>query len=339
MKYRVAHTDPHQHQFVEPLLDMLRGCGASFEQRLCGSDQDVIELTADADAVLTSCAKISRAALESMKRCRIISRIGTGYDNVDDKAAGEMGIPVTNVPGFSTEEVAAQAMTLLLACNRKVVALDREVRKGIWIPDQILPVRRISRTVLGLVGFGTIGRAVAVRASSFGMKVIYYDPAYEPVEDAPEATVCKSLDQLLSTADYVSLHVPLTETTRKMIGKAQFELMKPSATLINTSRGGVVDEEALICALREGRIAAAGLDVLASEPPSEDNPLLAMDNVVLSPHCAGHTDDSIAELRRRAIEAVVRALRGEPLLHVVNRATLIENHYNPDYARTIQSSA
>lgn len=315
---------------------MLRSCGASFAQRTCRSDQDVIELCAHADAVLVDSAKITKVAINAMPRCRIIARNGTGYDDIDDKAAGEVGIPVTNVPDFCTEEVATHTMALLLACHRRILSLDREVRNGTWNNLHMLPVRRMSRTVLGLVGFGAIGRAVAVRAAGFGMKIVYYDPLYQPVQDAPAATACKSLEQLLRMADYVSLHVPLTDATRQMIAKDQFELMKPSAVLINAARGSVVLERDLVSALAQGQIAAAGLDVLDSEPPGKDNPLLAMDNVVISPHAAWQSDDSSAEVQRRTMEEIVRALRGQPLHHVVNRATLIENHYNPDYARATQ---
>jgi len=322
MKYKVVLTDAHQHPFDDALLALLRDCDASFEARVCETEQQVIDLCADADAVMTSHAFITERAIKSMRRCRIIARIGTGYDNVDDEAAGAAGIPVTNVPNFCTEEVATHTMAMLLAWARKLVVLDREVRRGVWQGDHILPTHRLSQQVLGLVGFGHIGRAVAARALPFGLRLIYYDPFYQPLADAPDAEPCGTLEELLAVTDFVSLHVGLNKQTRGMIAMTQFEVMKPSAVLINTSRGAVVVEQDLVRALKEKRIAGAAIDVPDPEPPATDHPLFAMDNVIWSPHCASHTVESMAELRRRAVEEVARALRGGPLLHVVNRRSL-----------------
>jgi len=322
MRYRVVLTDAHQHPLDESLLAMMRDCGADFEGRVCETEEQVIDLCAEADVVMTSHAKITAKAIRTMTKCRLIARIGTGYDNVDDAAAGAAGIPVTNVPGFCTEEVAVHTVALLLACVRKVAALDRQVRSGVWDPDAIMPVHRLSTQTLGLIGFGAIGRAVAARMRTFGMTIRYYDPFYQAVPDAPEATACADLESLLKSADIVSLHLPLTPETRGTMGMTRFKSMKPDAILINTARGELIVEADLVKALREGVIAGAGLDVLAREPPAPDHAFYGMDHVVLTPHSSGHAVESMQALRLRVVEEVCRALRGEPLQHVVNRDSL-----------------
>jgi D-3-phosphoglycerate dehydrogenase len=321
-RFKVVLTDPHQHSFSAALLDRLDRCGASFDARKCTTEDEAIDLCRDADAVMTSAAQITSRVIAAMRTCRIIARIGTGYDNVDLRAAGDAGIPVTNVPNFCTEEVATQTLALLLACTQRVVAHDHQVRRAEWQTADMTLGRRLSRQVRGLVGFGVIGRAVATRASAFGMKILYFDPMYRPTADAPRAEAFDMLDRLLAESDIVSLHVPLQPQTRGLISSAQFRRMKPTAILLNTSRGGVVVERDLIRALTERWIAGAGLDVLDPEPPRAGHPLFAMENVVLSPHCAAHSTDALNELRSRVVDEVIRALQGQPLQHVVNQDSL-----------------
>jgi D-3-phosphoglycerate dehydrogenase len=317
-RYRVALTNPRQHPPDSWVLDILRGCGATLEAHDCASREDVIALCADADAVLVASAPIDAQALLSFQRCRAVIRMGTGYDNIDVEAAGNAGIPVANVPEFCTDEVADHTMAMLLACVRRLVHGDREVHAGVWNPSHLMPVGRLRGQVLGLVGFGKIGQAVARRALAFGLRVIYFDPILENAPAFPEATACQSLDQLLSLADVVSLHMPLTERTRGRLAMPQFRRMKRTSILINCARGEVVAEPDLALALKEGVIAGAALDVFESEPPSPGNPLLVLPNVVVSPHCAAYSREALDSLRRQAYEEVARALRGEPLLNVVN---------------------
>ena len=318
MTYRVVFTDPHQHEFDDRTLDLLTGVDAKLESRFCANEEETIAFCRDADAVMTSACKISATVIEGMRQCRVIARLGIGYDNIDHRAAAEKGIPVTNVPDFCTEEVANHTIALLLACHRKVAVLDGEVRQGLWQQDHALPSRRLSTQTLGLLGFGAIGRAVAIRAAAIGLRIGYFDPYADTPNSQSYYERFETMESLLRQSDYVSLHLPLNTETCHLMGRLAFAAMKPTAILINTSRGGVVQETALIEALETGKISGAGLDVLEQEPPSPDNPLLQMPNVVLSPHCAAHTSDSLSELRRRAVEEVVRALRGEPLKHIVN---------------------
>ncbi len=321
MTFRVVFTDPHQHQFNDEALDLLQGVDAELESRFCASEEEAIALCQDADAVMTSACKISGPVIENMRKCRVIARLGIGYDNVDHHAAAKKGIPVTNVPGFCTEEVANHTIALLLACHRKIAALDGEVRQGFWQQDHALPARRLSTQSLGLLGFGAIGQTVAKRAAALELRIAYFDPFADTQDSQSPYERFETMQSLLRQSDYVSLHLPLNTETYHLIGKPAFEAMKSSAILINTSRGGVVEEAALIAALEAGRISGAGLDVFEQEPPSPENPLLQMSNVVLSPHCAAHTSDALIELRTRAVEEVVRALRGEPLSHIVNEVS------------------
>jgi D-3-phosphoglycerate dehydrogenase / 2-oxoglutarate reductase len=318
MKYRVVFTDPDQHIFEPEIISKLTQINAEFEVAEHKAESELTRICRTADAIVTSAAKISEGLIEQLENCRIIARVGTGFDNVDWNAAAKRGIPVTNVPGFATEDVATHTMALLLALHRRITTLNDEVRRGIWTQNHVLPASRLSAMVLGIIGYGAIGQAMGVRAAGFGMKIKYFDVARR-IEPAPTLGMsCRSLEELLAVSDVVSAHVPLTSATAGMLNRAAFQLMKPTALLINTARGAVVDETALHEALKSGVIAGAALDVLQDEPPCPDNPLLALGNVIVTPHCASHSDDSLVELRRRAIEEVVRALRGEPLKHVVN---------------------
>jgi D-3-phosphoglycerate dehydrogenase len=321
MPHRIVFTDPEQHVFEAELLVALRAAGAQLDCVSNRSAENLARECREVDGVITSSARISAPIIEQMQKCRIIARVGTGYDNVDHRAAARRGIPVTNVPNFCTEEVATHTIALLLAVHRQIITLNRDVHEGTWIPDRVLPAERLSTKTLGLVGFGAIARAVAVRAAHFGMRIEYFDPFLAPGSASGDCERRDSLAELLRHADFVSLHIPLSDETKGLMGREQFQMMKPSAVLLNTSRGRVVNERELIHALTNNIVAGAGLDVLEHEPPSPDCPLLQMSNVVLTPHCASHSADSLREVRRRTVEEVIRALRGEPLAHVVNGVT------------------
>ncbi len=305
MKYKIALTNPKQHppdEYVHRLLDQ---CDAVLEAADCTSRDEVVALCGDADVVLVGAAKVDTQAIRTFKRCRVIVRIGAGYDNIDIEA----GIPVANVPEFCTDEVADHTFALLLALERKLIAGDRLLRAGTWDQFHLMPARSLSGKILGLVGYGKIAHAVAHRAEAFGIKVIHLDLL-------SKVSIC--LDELLATADFVSLHVPLTKRTRGMIGLPQLRQMKCSSVLINCARGGIVVESDLIYALKNGVIAGAALDVFEIEPIVPVNPLCTLSNVILSPHCAAHTVEALTKLRRQAYEEAARALRGEPLRNVVN---------------------
>ncbi|HEY82493.1 MAG TPA: C-terminal binding protein [Dehalococcoidia bacterium] len=303
--------------------------GAEFISQPCASDEEFIALARDADAVITvgSIRPVPRKVIESLERCRLISNTQIGYDSIDIAAATERGILVTNVPDYCVEEVSDHAMALILACSRKIVQLNQAVKKGQWglsasgveIQNQIWPeMSRLQGQTLGLFGFGRVARALVPKAKGFQMRVIAHDP-YVPPEVARQMGVEPvDWERLLQEADFLSIHAALTPQTRHIMNAEAFKLMKPTACLINTARGGFVDESALYQALKEGRLAMAALDVTDPEPPDPQSPLLALDNVISTAHSAFFSPDSEAERWRRPVLEVARVMRGEWPKAVVN---------------------
>ncbi len=284
---------------------------------------DMLPCVADADALMVQFAPVNREVIQRLRRCRVISRYGIGVDMVDVKAATERGIMVANVPDYCIEEVSTATLAFLLCLNRRVILQDRAVRAGSWAypPREALPVR-LSSQLLGIVGLGQIGRAVAVKALALQLRVQAYDPYVDESRLGTLPVTLVGFEELLRTSDYVTLHCPLTDETRHLIGAAELAMMKPTAYLINMSRGPVVDQSALCEALARRTIAGAALDVLAQEPPSPDEPLLRLDNVIFSPHSASLSDESVQQLRRQAARNVVDALKGDRPRSVVNAAAL-----------------
>lgn len=317
-QFLVVHTDPSLGNTLEWERSELDRVGAILRAADCKTVDDIIAACRDSDAVLNTVVPIPARAIQAMSRCQVIVRTGVGVDNVDVAAATEAGIVVANVPDASVEEVSNHALALLLACSRKIVRLDRALRAGVWDRSMLAPMGTVYGETLGLVGFGRIARALARKAQALGMHVIATDP-FVDAETMHAAGVRRvTLDELLSEADFISLHAPLTPETRHIIGPAQLARMKRSACLINTARGALVDHAALVHALRDGAIAAAGLDVFDQEPLGPDHPLTALENVVLTPHVAAFSDASVREIRRRAGEAVADVLLGFWPRSVVN---------------------
>ncbi len=292
--------------------------GVEFVSKPSPTEEDIIASARDADVVVTTTEPFSRRVIDNLKSCRLITTPKTGYDNIDVAAATEAGICVSCVAEASTEEVADHAMSLLLACARRIVRLDKAIRAGEWkvfhgpemerIWKGIVPIR--GRT-LGLVSFGRIPRALVPKAKGFGMKILAYDP-YVESEVMEKMDVKKvELDYLLKESDFISVHSALTSENRHMLGADQFKLMKPTAYFINAARGPLVDEGALYKALLNGNIAGAGLDVLEVEPLDMDNPLLKLENVILTGHSAHYSDISAANVRRSPIEDISRIMSGK----------------------------
>jgi len=268
-------------------------------------------------------AKITRPVIEAMTRCKVISRYGIGVDSVDLQAASEHGIIVANVPDYCFEEVSNHTLACLLALNRRIVTQNAWVHAGKWgLPPGDPTPARLSKQTVGVVGLGNIGREVARKVQTFGVRVLGHDPFVSAEKAAALGVQLVGLDDLMRQADYVCLHCPLTPETRHLIGAAQLALMKPSAYLINMSRGPVVDQRALAQALAAKQLAGAALDVLEQEPPAADEPLLAMDNVILLPHSASVSDEATVQLRRETARNVVEVLQGRLPRSIVNRAAL-----------------
>ena len=288
----------------------------------CATEEEIIEATRDADAVVTMWAPLTRRVMESSPKLKVIVRYGIGYDTVDVNAATDNGILVVNFPVFCLTEVADHTFALLLACARKLVYYDKLTRQGHW-PEQsevASLIRPIYGQTLGLIGCGNIGRTVARKAKCFDLRVLGYDP-YADKSLAEEAgiTPVSTMSELLKESDYVSVHTFLSKETRHLMGEKEFRQMKPTAYFINTSRGPVVDEAALIKALQQKWIAGAGIDVFEQEPIVPDNPLMKMDNVIVSPHTAGVSEASAKRLKLGVGEEAARVLSGKWPKNWVNK--------------------
>lgn len=282
------------------------------------TSDEVAAAVAGSDAVLNCYAPMPAEVIDVLAGCRIIARYGIGLDTVDLPAASARGILVTNVPDYCIDEVSDHALALLLALARGVARLDRHVRGGAWDPKEARPLHRLRGRTLGLVGFGRIARRLAEKASAIGLQVIASDPYLSADDIRGGGAEPRTFDELLGEADIVSLHAPLTAETRHVIDATAVARMRPGAILINTSRGPLVDTEAVLDGLKSGRLAGAGLDVLESEPPELDAPLRRRPDVVVTPHAAFYSEESMTELQRKAAEQVVIALAGEIPPYAVN---------------------
>lgn len=279
----------------------------------CKSEDDVIAHTKDADAIVCQFVPIRRRVIENLNKCKVIVRYAIGMDNIDISAATEKKIMVANIPDYCIEEVANQALALMMAILKKVTVMDREVRKGVWSYKKAEPLYRLSSMNLGLIAFGRIARNFAKKAEALGFKKIYvFDPYFTDRSAYPNYEFV-SLETLLADSDVVSIHAPSTEDTKHLINRETLKLMKEGSYLINTSRGALINEKDIIDALKEGKLAGVGLDVLENEQISSEHPLLQFDNVVLTPHMGWYSVDSILELQRKVAEQVKQALlEGEP---------------------------
>jgi D-3-phosphoglycerate dehydrogenase len=287
--------------------------------------EDFIAQAADCDALLNTYAgPITAEVMAKMPKCKIIARYGIGVDTIDLDAATRAGIIVTNNPTYCIEEVAEHTMALLLACARKVAFYDRMVRGGTWAVPPGKPMFRLAGSTLGLVGFGNIARYVAVRAASFGMRVLYADPFVKEGQFS-EPGGKMELNDLLKESDFVSVHPPLTPQTRKMINDDALSRMKPGAFLINCSRGPIVDTEALVRALDARKIAGCALDTTDPEPLPDPHPLRGRENVIINPHVAWYSETAMVGLQAGAPGEVRRALSGEWPINVVNKAVKERN--------------
>lgn len=244
--------------------------------------------------------------LRALPTCRVVGRYGVGLDTIDLAAAAALDIRVVNVPDYCTDEVADHALGLILALTRGIVPLDRGVQRGTWDFRLAGRVRRPTSQRLGVIGLGRIGSAIGHRARALSFEVVGTDPR----GSGPSGVPVVDLDTLLATSDVVTIHAPLDASTYHLIDGRAFGLMKSTAILVNTSRGGLVDQDALVEALRSGSIAGAGLDVLEREPIPADHPLIGLPNVVLTPHAAFYSEESLAEMKRKVSERVLAVLRG-----------------------------
>jgi D-3-phosphoglycerate dehydrogenase len=318
MPYRVLLTD-----FAWPDLEIERTVLAEYDAELVvAPNRELGTLTAlarDVDAIMTNWADVPAELIDAAPRCRIIARLGIGLDNIDVRHATQRGIPVTNVPDYCLTEVAEHTMALLLAMARKIGVFHANARDGRYDLSAGFPLRRIEGQTLGIIGLGKIGRRAAEKANALGLKVIAFNRS-KP--QPPPGVMWTDVDELLRQSDFVSLHLPLTGATRHMIGARELALMKPTAFLINTARGGLVDHATLAAALADNRLAGAALDVQDREPPDLSQPPYNDPRVIVTPHAAFYSTESVDELRRRVSHQVGIRLTGGRPENVVNPEVL-----------------
>ncbi|GAB4151055.1 MAG: C-terminal binding protein [Planctomycetaceae bacterium] len=289
--------------------------GAEIIEAPATDEATLSSLAADVDAILTCWAEVTPAVIQASPNCRVISRFGIGLDNICLETATSRQIPVTYVPDYCLEEVAEHTLALLFSLGRKIAFYHQQAKQNIYDRQAGPELRRMSEQTLGLVGFGRIAQTVFRKAQSLGFTVVAHS-----LSGNDRGTGCRMVDleELLRTSDYVSLHLPLTERSHRMFGADQFQMMKSSAFLINTSRGGLIDHAALWEAIQEGELAGAGLDVFDPEPPDLSDPLFQDERVIVTPHAAFLSRESLVELRRRTCEQTIQVLQGEKPAHLAN---------------------
>jgi D-3-phosphoglycerate dehydrogenase len=304
-----------------PSLDPARAALARIDPELrmakSPSAEDILAVARDADAILVTYAKLPADLLRQLTRCQAIGRFGLGVDNIDIKAAGELGITVTYVPDYCMYEVSDHAMALLLALVRKVPLSNTLVQAGRWEMPAVVPIHRLAGRVLGLVGFGNIPRALAPKAKAFGLRVVTHDPYVPQPVLAAAGVEGMNFEKLLEISDFVSIHAPLTPATRGLFNAEVFDKMKKGAFLINTARGPLIDEDALVAALDSGQLGGAALDVVAVEPLPKESRLIGRDNVILTPHTAFYSVEALNELQTKCAADVARVLSGEKPVYPV----------------------
>jgi D-3-phosphoglycerate dehydrogenase len=310
----------HDFATLEPEERVLRPIGIELVTVPQRERATLRRALATADAVLSQSMPLDAEIIQGMTRCLAIVRYGVGFDSVDTAAATEAGICIVNVPDYGTQEVALHAVTLLLAAHRRIAQYDGSLRQGRWItgPEAVPPIHRLSGRTLGIVGLGRIGRTVAKYTAPLGLHLLAYDPYVTRTAAIEAGAVLVDYATLLRQSDFVTFHTPLTEETRHLLGDAELRMLKPSAVIVNTARGPVIDTAALARALRERRIAAAALDVFEGEPLAANHPLRTAPNTILTPHVAWYSEESELALRRMAAEEIARVARGEWPRSVVN---------------------
>ena len=311
--------------------EILGRVGASLVEAKTGSEEELMQLAPPVAGILTCWKPVTRRVIEQATGCLAIARYGIGLDNIDVQCATEHGMVVTNVPGFCREEVAEHALALILVCARKVVAYDRSNKAGVYNLKAHTPLYRIRGKTLGIVGFGQIGRTLFQKVSGLGLRTLVY--TRKPVPASLRRLKRVGLEELLKSSDFISLHVPLKPETRHLLGLEAFRQMKPTAFVINTSRGDIIDGDGLLQALDEGLIGGAALDVYPQEPPPPDSRLLRHPKIVATPHTAFYSEESLQELQETAATQMADVLCGRLPNSIVNREVLTRPNLRASFGR------
>jgi D-3-phosphoglycerate dehydrogenase / 2-oxoglutarate reductase len=320
MKARVvvAYTTPGNTEIEERVLN-----GGNIEILATGdlTSPESIEAALTADAIMVTVQPVPSDLIAKMSNCKIVCRVGTGVDAISIPAATEHGIWVTNVPDYSIDEVSAHAMALLLAQARQLFPHRELARNGIWPYQTIRPIKRLADQTMGIVGLGRIGKASARKGNGLGLRVIAHDPYIDHAEFESVNAEPVDFETVLRESDFLTLHVPLTDETRQLINADALSKMKPTAYLVNTARGGVVDIDALVEAVRGDQIAGAGLDVLPEEPPDQYHPVMHDDRIIVTPHIAWASTEAGIDVKARGAEDVKRVLSGLKPIYACNQIT------------------
>jgi len=321
MRFKVAVTD-----YVFPDLETerkeLKKINAELIESKGSDEESIIEAAKDADAILNCYAELTPKVIESLEKCQIIARYGIGVNNVNMSTATKKGIIVTNVPDYCIEEVSDHALTLILASCRKLCQLNKTVKSGKWDFKDYRLIYRLQGQTLGIVSFGRIPRRLVEKVKAYNFNLLAYDPYIDKNIAEKYNVKLVTFDELLKESDIISIHAPLTKETKGMFGSEQFKMMKNSAYLINTARGGLIKDNELAQALKEGEIAGAGLDVLEDENVNSHHPLVNLENVIITPHSAFYSEQALKDLQYKAVQEVVRVLTGEKPKSCVNPEVL-----------------
>ena len=307
---------------LNPANEILSELGAKLVMADEPTLEGILKVASQADALMVTYGKITADVIAGLEKCKVIGRFGLGVDNIDVEAATNAGIAVVYVPDYCVDEVSDHAMALLLDLARKVSFSNRLVQSGHWEMSAVAPLSRLRGRTMGLAGLGRIPRALTPKAQAFGLKVIAYDPYVDKADAAALGVEVVDFKTLLSTSDYISIHVPMMPETKHLFNADAFRQMKPEALIVNTARGPLVDTDALAKALDADHLAGAALDVMPVEPPPADSPLLGRDNVILTPHTAFYSVEALDELQAKAARGVVDVLTGEKPAYPINPGVL-----------------
>jgi len=312
MEHKIVISDC-DHNSVDIEMSTFRESGLTCDKLQCMTEEELITGCADATVMIVQNARITRNVLQNLPKLKHIVRYGVGFDAVDIGTARELGIQVSNVPDYGTHEVADQAAALTLALYRKLNLADSAVRQGRWNYEEFIPIHRFSALTVGLIGIGRIGEQYALRMNAFGPKIIAVD---DKARSIPDFVTIKSFEEVIKQSDIISIHCP-ADGNIDLIGADEINSMKDGVIIVNVSRGGIINEEALDKALASGKVSGCGLDVTAVEPIPADNPLLRHKNLTITPHMGWYTEEAAKELKQKVAQEAIRFVKGEKILYSV----------------------
>jgi len=336
MTYKIVFTD-YDWDSIDIERELLSEIDCEIVEAQTKDEEDLILKCADADALIVQYAPITNRVIENMKKCKVISRYGIGIDTISIDSASKKGIFVCNVSDYCLDEVADHTLSLILALGRKIVPLVNSVREGRWDAVEVSrPVFNFRSLTLGLIGFGKIPKNLYSKVKNLFGKVVVYDPFIsEDIKSKYNLNLTNFLN-LIRTSDYISIHCPLVEETYHLFSEREFQLMKPTAYIINTSRGSIIDTTSLYNALNTGHISGAALDVLEEEPPGIDNVLIKLDNVLITPHASFYSESSLEDLQYKTALSVLEILKGKRPINVVNKKILANDKTNIDSLKGLE---